>query len=117
MVADELAPVIEGSDATAPAAAWERWPPRIRNLGRPGVGFMALSAVDVALWDLKARLLGLPLVETIPAVHDSVPVYGSGGFCNYPLDRCGSSSAAGSSGHSAGQAQGGPRARRGRPPG
>jgi L-alanine-DL-glutamate epimerase-like enolase superfamily enzyme len=59
----------------------------IRNAGRPGVGAMAVSAVDIALWDLKARLLGLPLVKVLPAFHDRVPVYGSGGFTNYPLDR------------------------------
>jgi L-alanine-DL-glutamate epimerase-like enolase superfamily enzyme len=37
-------------------------------------------AVDVALWDLKARLLDLPLVTLLGAVRDAVPAYGSGGF-------------------------------------
>ncbi|SFY49511.1 enolase C-terminal domain-like protein [Streptomyces sp. F-1] len=82
-----LAPVINGQPATAPPALWQLMGRRIRNAGRPGVGAMALSAVDVALWDLKARLLGLPLVRLLPAYHDRVPVYGSGGFTNYPLDR------------------------------
>lgn len=82
-----LAPVVLGTDALAPAAAWSRMSVAVRNAGRPGAGAMAVSAVDVALWDLKARLLGLPLVRAIPAVHEEVPVYGSGGFCNYPLDR------------------------------
>jgi L-alanine-DL-glutamate epimerase-like enolase superfamily enzyme len=59
----------------------------MRNAGRPGLGFMALSAVDVALWDLKARLLELPLHRTLNAYHDAVPVYGSGGFTSYPVDR------------------------------
>jgi L-alanine-DL-glutamate epimerase-like enolase superfamily enzyme len=48
---------------------------------------MAVSALDIALWDLKARLLGAPLVDVLDRAHDAVPVYGSGGFCNYPLDR------------------------------
>jgi L-alanine-DL-glutamate epimerase-like enolase superfamily enzyme len=48
---------------------------------------MAVSAVDTALWDLKARLLRLPLVALLGAVRDSVPVYGSGGFTSYPIDR------------------------------
>lgn len=82
-----LAPVITGRPVAAPPALWERMGVRMRNAGRPGVGAMALSAVDVALWDLKARLLGLPLVRLLPAHHDRVPVYGSGGFTNYPLDR------------------------------
>ncbi|MFJ7771240.1 enolase C-terminal domain-like protein [Streptomyces sp. NPDC097107] len=82
-----LTPVIMGGPVASPPALWERLGTRMRNAGRPGVGAMALSAVDVALWDLKARLLGLPLVHLLPAHHDRVPVYGSGGFTNYSQDR------------------------------
>ncbi|MFE1029030.1 enolase C-terminal domain-like protein [Streptomyces sp. NPDC058818] len=82
-----LTPVIKGGPVASPAALRERMGTRMRNAGRPGVGAMALSAVDVALWDLKARLLGLPLVHLLPAHHDRVPVYGSGGFTNYSQDR------------------------------
>ncbi len=59
----------------------------IRNLGRPGVASMAISAVDAALWDLKAKLVGLPLVKLLGAARDDVPVYGSGGFTSYTLDQ------------------------------
>src|ERR671939_634812 len=55
----------------------------IRNLGRPGIVSMAMAAVDVALWDLKARLLDLPLVTLLGSVRSGVPVYGSGGFTSY----------------------------------
>jgi L-alanine-DL-glutamate epimerase-like enolase superfamily enzyme len=55
----------------------------LRNAGRPGVCAMALSAVDVALWDLKARILDLPLHKLLGAVRAQVPVYGSGGFTTY----------------------------------
>jgi L-alanine-DL-glutamate epimerase-like enolase superfamily enzyme len=55
----------------------------LRNAGLPGLGAMALSAVDIALWDLKAKLLGLPLAALLGPVRDEVPVYGSGGFCSY----------------------------------
>ncbi|MEU5516719.1 enolase C-terminal domain-like protein [Streptomyces griseoaurantiacus] len=82
-----LAPVVRGASAAAPAALWQAMGVRTRNAGRPGVGAMAVSAVDVALWDLKARLLDLPLVHLLPAYHERVPVYGSGGFTNYPLGR------------------------------
>ncbi|ANH94887.1 mandelate racemase [Streptomyces sp. SAT1] len=82
-----LAPLLTGRDATAPAALWEPMGRRMRNAGQPGVGAMALSAADIALWDLKARLLDLPLVQVLPVHHDRVPVYGSGGFTNYPEDR------------------------------
>ncbi|WP_433469928.1 enolase C-terminal domain-like protein [Spirillospora sp. CA-128828] len=86
-VESALASAVRGADALAPPAAWERMFTGIRNAGRPGLGAMAVSAVDIALWDLKARLLGLPLFRVLPAFHDRVPVYGSGGFTNYPLDR------------------------------
>ncbi len=55
----------------------------IRNLGRPGISSMAIAAVDVALWDLKARLLEQPLFRLLGAVRESVPIYGSGGFTSY----------------------------------
>jgi L-alanine-DL-glutamate epimerase-like enolase superfamily enzyme len=86
-LSSQLAPVMQGQEVSSPPALWQRMGVRIRNAGRPGVGAMALSAADVALWDLKARLLGLPLVQVLPAYHDRVPVYGSGGFTNYSLDR------------------------------
>ena len=60
---------------------------KIRNLGRPGISSMAISAVDVALWDLKARLLDVALVTLLGAVHDAVPVYGSGGFTTYAIEQ------------------------------
>ena len=58
----------------------------VRNLGKPGVVAQALSAVDIALWDLRARLLEEPLVIALGAVHDRTPVYGSGGSTSYDND-------------------------------
>ncbi|QKG22330.1 enolase C-terminal domain-like protein [Actinomadura verrucosospora] len=87
LIESKLASLVEGADALAPAAAWHAMFAAIRNEGRPGVGSMAVSAVDIALWDLKARLLDRPLFQVLPSFHDRVPVYGSGGFTNYPLDR------------------------------
>jgi L-alanine-DL-glutamate epimerase-like enolase superfamily enzyme len=59
----------------------------VRNLGRPGVVAEAISAVDLAAWDLHARLLDIPLSVAVGAVHDGVAVYGSGGFTSYDVDR------------------------------
>ncbi|AEW99598.1 enolase C-terminal domain-like protein [Streptantibioticus cattleyicolor] len=83
----KVAPALLGADPLAPPAAWHHVFGRIRNAGRPGVGAMAVSAADIALWDLKAKLLDLPMFQVLPAFHDRVPVYGSGGFTNYPLPR------------------------------
>jgi L-alanine-DL-glutamate epimerase-like enolase superfamily enzyme len=60
---------------------------RIRNAGRVGVGAMAVSAVDIALWDLRAKLLDVCLADALPRFHSGVPVYGSGGFTSYTRDR------------------------------
>jgi L-alanine-DL-glutamate epimerase-like enolase superfamily enzyme len=82
-----LRDVVSGRDAMAVGAAWEAMGRACRNLGRPGVASMAIAAVDTALWDLKARLLGLPLATLLDPVRTAVPVYGSGGFTSYTDDR------------------------------
>jgi L-alanine-DL-glutamate epimerase-like enolase superfamily enzyme len=83
VVSGKLAGVVQGRDATTPAASWAAMHHAVRNLGRPGLVAEAVSAVDVALWDLHARLLDIPLVVAIGAVHDGTPAYGSGGFTSY----------------------------------
>jgi L-alanine-DL-glutamate epimerase-like enolase superfamily enzyme len=87
LIEELLAERVEGTDAGDVGATWLDLGAQLRNAGRPGIGFMALSAVDLALWDLKARLLDVPLVDLLTRFHDAVPVYGSGGFCSYSLDR------------------------------
>lgn len=81
-----LRKVVEGTDAMAVGAVWEAMIVAVRNIGRPGIAASAISAVDAALWDLKARLLDLPLVRLLGAVRAAVPLYGSGGFTSDPLD-------------------------------
>ncbi len=87
LVRSKLAGVVHGLDAMAPQAAWRAMVGAIRNLGRPGIASMAIAAVDTALWDLKARLLGQPLCALLGKARDCVPVYGSGGFTAYSNDR------------------------------
>ena len=82
-----LADVVLGRDAFDGPAAWVAMLHAVRNAGRPGVASMAISAVDAALWDLKARLLGLPLASLLGKARDALPVYGSGGFTTYPIER------------------------------
>lgn len=87
LIHDTLADVVRGQDVMANGRIWTALVAQIRNLGRPGITAMAIAAVDIALWDLKARLLGLPLVTLLGAVRDTVPVYGSGGFTSYSTDQ------------------------------
>ena len=86
LIESKLEAVVKGRDPMDLAAVWVDMGASIRNAGRPGVGMMAISAVDIALWDLKARLLGLSVADLAPAAHDAVPIYGSGGFTSYSLD-------------------------------
>jgi L-alanine-DL-glutamate epimerase-like enolase superfamily enzyme len=83
LIATKLSAIVRGVDALSPPDAWGRMVGAIRNLGRPGICSMAIAAVDVALWDLKARLLDLPLCRLLGMVRDQVPIYGSGGFTSY----------------------------------
>ena len=83
LIRSTLAPQVCGRDVRDTTGCWEAMVRSIRNLGRPGICSMAIAAVDIALWDLKARCLGQPLHRLLGAVRDSVPVYGSGGFTSY----------------------------------
>ena len=59
----------------------------VRGYGRKGGAICALSAVDIGLWDLKAKALGLPLYKLLGAYSESVPIYGSGGWTSLPQDQ------------------------------
>jgi L-alanine-DL-glutamate epimerase-like enolase superfamily enzyme len=83
LIHDSLAGVARGMDVMAIGRIWTALVAAVRNLGRGGIASMAISAVDTALWDLKAKLLDLPLVSLLGAVRDAAPVYGSGGFTSY----------------------------------
>lgn len=87
LIRDKLAGLVAGGDAMAVPGHWRTMLEAVRNIGSRGIAAHAISAVDCALWDLKARLLGLPLVSLLGQVGQAVPVYGSGGFTNYPPDR------------------------------
>jgi L-alanine-DL-glutamate epimerase-like enolase superfamily enzyme len=83
VVTDVLAGVVAGRSAFDVAGAAEGMARAVRNIGRGGIAATAISAVDIALWDLKARLLGLPVASLLGRARTEVPVYGSGGFTSY----------------------------------
>ncbi|MGH9016922.1 MAG: enolase C-terminal domain-like protein, partial [Acidimicrobiales bacterium] len=83
VIENELAAAVVGTCALDVPRCHEAMVRACRNLGRPGIAAGAISAVDIALWDLKARLVGLSLADLFGRCRDDVPVYGSGGFTNY----------------------------------
>ncbi len=86
VVSDTLAAEVIGGDVMATGASWAAMVRAIRNQGRPGVAGSAVAAVDVALWDLKAKVLGISVADAVGRHHDAVPVYGSGGFTSLSDD-------------------------------
>ncbi|WP_329332860.1 mandelate racemase [Streptomyces sp. NBC_00663] len=80
---EHLAPLVEDRSALDIPATHEVMCRSVRNAGRQGIAACAISALDIALWDLKARLLELPLAHLLGTVRERVPVYGSGGFTTY----------------------------------
>ena len=56
---------------------------RVRGYGRKGIAFCAISAVDIGLWDLKAKALQLPLFKLLGPYQETVPIYGSGGWTHF----------------------------------
>src|SRR5215469_18242464 len=83
VIADVLADAVVGRSALDVPGAAETMARAVRNVGRPGIAATAISAVDIALWDLKARLLGCPVARLLGHARPSVPIYGSGGFTSY----------------------------------
>lgn len=83
LIEDVLAPVLCGEDGLRTAYCWHRMVEATRNLGRPGVVSMAISACDVALYDLKGKLLDVSVASLLGCRREQVPIYGSGGFTSY----------------------------------
>jgi len=81
-----LKPVLVGQDPLCIEKLWDDMFWRVRGFGRKGVAFCAISAVDIALWDLKAKLFGVPLYRLLGPFTDRVPIYGSGGWTSFSED-------------------------------
>ena len=86
LISDMLAGAVERHGPMDPPAAWRTMNVAVRNVGRDGLAATAISAVDTALWDLKAKLLGQPLALLFGRYRHQVPLYGSGGFTTYSDD-------------------------------
>jgi L-alanine-DL-glutamate epimerase-like enolase superfamily enzyme len=86
VVESKLVPILEQADPLMPQKAWAEMQMQTRQMGNDGIAAMAISAVDIAMWDLKARLLDVCLADALPRFRESVPIYGSGGFTSYTPD-------------------------------
>jgi L-alanine-DL-glutamate epimerase-like enolase superfamily enzyme len=87
VIHDEFRTLLEGSDALETGKRFADVQNKIRNLGRDGITSMAISAVDVALWDLKGKILDAPVCVLLGAARDGAELYGSGGFTSFDVDR------------------------------
>jgi L-alanine-DL-glutamate epimerase-like enolase superfamily enzyme len=89
LVADPLRDVVHGGDPFDGPGLWDGMVRAVRNAGPWGLAMYAVSAVDIALWDLRARLLGVSVGTLLGRCRDRVAIYGSGGFCSYSDERLG----------------------------
>jgi L-alanine-DL-glutamate epimerase-like enolase superfamily enzyme len=80
VIHDKLADSIRDREAYDIAAGWTAMHRACRNLGTKGLVMQAISAVDIAWWDLKARLLDVSTSALLGQCRSEVPIYGSGGF-------------------------------------
>ena len=87
LIAGVLAKAVQRHDAMDPPAAWRAMQRAVRNIGREGLAATAIAAVDTAIWDLKAKLLDVPLALLLGRMRKAVPIYGSGGFTSYSDER------------------------------
>jgi len=87
LIHDKLAAVVRDMNPFDVPACWKAMTGAVRNNGDTGLARMAISAVDSALWDLKAKLLDMPLARLLGMVRHEVPTYGSGGFTSYTIEQ------------------------------
>ncbi len=81
-----LRPVLLGRNPLENEVLWEECFHYVRGVGRKGLAFCAYSAVDIALWDLKGKMAGLPLYRMLGGVKRKIPIYASGGWASYSID-------------------------------
>lgn len=86
MIEHDIAPKIIGRDPFETEVLWNEIMGYLRGVGRKGLMLCALSAVDIALWDLKGKIIGLPLYRMFGGTETKIPVYGSGGWTSYDDD-------------------------------
>ncbi|HBF37155.1 MAG TPA: mandelate racemase/muconate lactonizing enzyme family protein [Firmicutes bacterium] len=87
LILKNLSTRVIGKDPFDTEAIWEDMINYMRGVGRKGLAFCALSAIDIALWDLKGKIVGLPLYKLLGGYRKKIPVYASGGWTSYTPDQ------------------------------
>ena len=86
LIEGSLKEILLGQDPLWHEKLWDDMFWRVRGTGRKGLAFCAISGVDIALWDLKAKTFGVPLYRLLGPYTDTVPIYGSGGWTHFTED-------------------------------
>ena len=84
---DDLTPMLLGTDPRQIEKLWEKMWWHLHYVGRGGIAAFAISAVDIALWDLKARLAGEPLWRLLGGDTNRAKVYAGGIDLELPMDQ------------------------------
>jgi L-alanine-DL-glutamate epimerase-like enolase superfamily enzyme len=87
LIREKLFPLVRGKDPMMSGEIWNAMNVAVRNLGRGGIPSAGIAAVDIALWDLKARMLRTSFINLVGAARRDIPAYGSGGFTSYSKDQ------------------------------
>ncbi|MBN1152360.1 MAG: hypothetical protein JXA58_04050, partial [Dehalococcoidia bacterium] len=74
---DAVAEVVVGGDLARWAEMWGRLRRTSSRIGNDGLGVYAMAAVDMAMWNLRAKAVGMPLATLLGGCRDEVPVYAS----------------------------------------
>ncbi|MCR9088850.1 MAG: mandelate racemase/muconate lactonizing enzyme family protein [Rhodobacteraceae bacterium] len=87
MVEHDLAPMLMGQDGTEIEALYDAMQWHVHYVGRGGIASFAISAVDIALWDLRGKRNGQSLVEMAGGASDRCKAYAGGIDLNFPLEK------------------------------
>lgn len=80
--------LLVGMDPRDHERVWNKMWRSVDWVGRGGIAVLAVAAVDIAIWDLKAKLAGMPLHRLLGGAKDRIPVYNTdGGWLNHTIDQ------------------------------
>ena len=86
LIEHDLQPLLEGQDGSRIEQLWHAMWWRLHFVGRGGLAAFAMAAIDIALWDLRARRAGLPLWRLLGGHDPRVSAYAGGIDLEFPLD-------------------------------